>query len=702
MLEKLDSIDWSSLSHAYGEASDVPDIIRALASDDPETREEAISELHGNIWHQGTVYEATPYAVPFLIELLKADTVKGKDAILGLLSSIAEGSSYLDVHQDMDYFFGERDTLEFSVKLAQEFDFVRLSHEAVVEGLPVYLALLSDADVETKLWSLYTLSTCLERAEAIKTALWERFAVEENPQVKASLLLCVRDLWRRRRFKSPTRRMEPAQVDHLNRLAEIMRSTRETATVRFSAALILVGWLDADAREEAFSIVEELADESWQDFASLPWSVIASSPIIAMTYGFNAHFELQLRFQLGLLGNHNSEIRTEAMCALADLCREYRSAPLRAAPALGELLSAPDPEVRWWAAMTLSELGSAARLATEALLAALDDANARVRGSAAMALAKIGEKRAVPGIQKLLQNSETSVKALKALQKFGPLAAEALNDLQALLRQPANGADKINVLLAIGAIDTAGESSLADVAAMLSGPQAGTAAWVLGIWGPKSQPHISELLVTLNSRDWLAPRNAVKALGNIGEPAGAAVPRLLPLLQTNDPHFKACVAFALWQIEGSNLAVPTLIGILEQEFDSLHNDSQQACSVAAESLGQIGAEASAAAAILHKALQHKSVYVRIHAAYSLWQITRNVDEVLALLIKELSTSRAAHTAMKCLAEMGPLAKPAVPHLQRLIDSEERVIEIGSTDDWIDQDEEIQELARKTLHSILGH
>ena len=31
-LEKLDSVDWAGLKHAYGSAADVPDLIRALAS----------------------------------------------------------------------------------------------------------------------------------------------------------------------------------------------------------------------------------------------------------------------------------------------------------------------------------------------------------------------------------------------------------------------------------------------------------------------------------------------------------------------------------------------------------------------------------------------------------------------------------------------------------------------------------------------
>ena len=76
MLNKLDEINWKELEHAYGPAEDVPGQIRALASTDPQVREKAQYELWGNIIHQGTIYQATSYAVPFLIELLEIPEVQ--------------------------------------------------------------------------------------------------------------------------------------------------------------------------------------------------------------------------------------------------------------------------------------------------------------------------------------------------------------------------------------------------------------------------------------------------------------------------------------------------------------------------------------------------------------------------------------------------------------------------------------------------
>jgi hypothetical protein len=46
MLEGLDAIHWAELLHAYGPATDVPDLIRSLLSDDPQLIEETLDSLH--------------------------------------------------------------------------------------------------------------------------------------------------------------------------------------------------------------------------------------------------------------------------------------------------------------------------------------------------------------------------------------------------------------------------------------------------------------------------------------------------------------------------------------------------------------------------------------------------------------------------------------------------------------------------------
>ena len=100
MLEGLDDIDWHRLSHAYGEASDVPNLIRDVVSPDQEQRDSALQQLFATIWHQGTVYEATVHALPFLIDLLgvQDDQVPDAELLPLLVASILCGCGYAEVH----------------------------------------------------------------------------------------------------------------------------------------------------------------------------------------------------------------------------------------------------------------------------------------------------------------------------------------------------------------------------------------------------------------------------------------------------------------------------------------------------------------------------------------------------------------------------------------------------------------------------
>jgi len=120
MLERLYEIPWDQLSHAYGSAGDVPDMIRALASDDANTRANGLDGLYATICHQQcTVYEATAPAVPFLLELVGDERVKGRARILQLLGDILVTWGYLEAHGSFDS-PEERAQPEYQQALAQE------------------------------------------------------------------------------------------------------------------------------------------------------------------------------------------------------------------------------------------------------------------------------------------------------------------------------------------------------------------------------------------------------------------------------------------------------------------------------------------------------------------------------------------------------------------------------------------------------
>ncbi|MGZ8702458.1 MAG: hypothetical protein ACXWZY_09240 [Gaiellaceae bacterium] len=113
---------------------------------DQELRDAALEELFGNIWHQGTVYESTSHAVPYLVEVaLHAGTdPETRNGVVALLAEIANGSSYLDVHKEyLKESANEAD-------LEQELAWVRDAREAVRRHLPDLLASLQvDKDPST-------------------------------------------------------------------------------------------------------------------------------------------------------------------------------------------------------------------------------------------------------------------------------------------------------------------------------------------------------------------------------------------------------------------------------------------------------------------------------------------------------------------------------------------------------------------------
>jgi hypothetical protein len=95
----MNDINWAELNHAYGEATDIPSLLRALLSHNPDHRDFALELLFQTVWHQGTVYAASAYIVPFLTQLLVHQETPNKAGILYLLANLADGHSYPAVHE---------------------------------------------------------------------------------------------------------------------------------------------------------------------------------------------------------------------------------------------------------------------------------------------------------------------------------------------------------------------------------------------------------------------------------------------------------------------------------------------------------------------------------------------------------------------------------------------------------------------------
>jgi HEAT repeat protein len=187
MLEGLEDVSWAKLRHALGPADDVPDLVRDLASEDPDRRAKAQYDLYGTLWSHGTVYEATPHAIPFLVELLEHAAHLDRPWLLIYLSALANGASHHEVHQLHGIYDEERNTPEFAAKIAQEQSWVGGAKQAVRLGLATYQRLLSHDDPSTRAAAAFLLGGLRDDAPTTIAVLGGRLASESVPVVRASV-----------------------------------------------------------------------------------------------------------------------------------------------------------------------------------------------------------------------------------------------------------------------------------------------------------------------------------------------------------------------------------------------------------------------------------------------------------------------------------------------------------------------------------
>lgn len=335
----LDAQPWAERQHAYGSAEDVPDQLRALASDDAEQAEEALYELYGNIVHQGTVYEATAHAVPYPARLAAAG-IRPADMLV-LLGFIAESE---------DECGGTPGACRAAVR-AQ---------------LPLILPLVESPDTSVRhaaLWSAARTGA----VEQVLPVLRRRWEGELDPLVRAEVL-------------AGTAWLDPAGAAEFERaVLGIGRgggdgtgtapATEEAGVVRLAALLACVdaelswtaahhdvfvsllpvnplveGRFDQERAEPFRYVVEELLDRGTDEAREAAFTLVDAG-----------------------LRHPDSDARAEAVWAAEHACQVSRSAPARLVGPLAELLG--DPSSASGALSVVGRLGAHAGPAVPALRA---------------------------------------------------------------------------------------------------------------------------------------------------------------------------------------------------------------------------------------------------------------------------------------------------------------------------------------------
>jgi hypothetical protein len=257
MLNRLDHIPWNRLTHAYGSAEDGPDLLRRLRTASREMTGEGspLWNLCRNIWHQGSVYEATAYAVPFLIELAAHPLVPDRLRILQLLALIATGRSYRDRHGN------HLNEPDFTERKAQERTWVEEAHEAVARGVACFLAMTREK-TDVRLAAAHVLALLPRHREVACVRLRSMVNAETASLQRAGLLLLV---------GLAGDRSEAA-------LSMLTGALSGGDPVQRRAAAVAFAYLKPDPLPDLAraAVLEAIAaDDLENSFRGLPWDVIA-------------------------------------------------------------------------------------------------------------------------------------------------------------------------------------------------------------------------------------------------------------------------------------------------------------------------------------------------------------------------------------------------------------------------------------------
>ncbi|MER5666935.1 hypothetical protein [Streptomyces mirabilis] len=196
----MDSIDWSSMGHAYGPAGDVPVWLRAMASPDPEARRKALSDYYSAVHQQGDVYPCTAASLPFLFDMADDPAAPDRASTVELLLSI--GREAVDRSEDIDIAPDSTESMAGA-------DSVALMRERA----DAFISYSTDPDPRVRRAAIEDLGLFLNDADRAMAILQDRLAAENGIAERPLVVRTMTDL----ALRMPAARPRPGVARRLGR-----------------------------------------------------------------------------------------------------------------------------------------------------------------------------------------------------------------------------------------------------------------------------------------------------------------------------------------------------------------------------------------------------------------------------------------------------------------------------------------------------
>lgn len=180
MLEGLDAVNWKKYKGGYGITTELPKCIREMASLDETIRNRAYNIVAEEINHQDTIYEVTPYVVPFLIELLADQNTLKHRSLLSML---------------FDLVF----SCNLEMRYITEFTDMRLpdisrTYQNIAKGFSLYRRLTLHKDSTVRLLAVLLIASFPEYAAAGRHDLRHVIKVDTDGQIRAAAIFYLSKL----------------------------------------------------------------------------------------------------------------------------------------------------------------------------------------------------------------------------------------------------------------------------------------------------------------------------------------------------------------------------------------------------------------------------------------------------------------------------------------------------------------------------
>ena len=491
LLAGLEEVDWSELSHAYGPATDVPDLLRAFAFGSHQEREEAREAWSGSIIHQGTYSSAAVAVVPFLAEIILAPSVPDRFDLINEVQWIASG--WL---QQLRRWRPKPVFENFTPPQKACFDevYVRGAYEETLRHGEAFCTLMLSGDLsdEDAIALAILMSVFADRFELALSALFDAFDSEHRPHVRAMQLFAMKELVANCQLRTPVPVATHQAV--IARFSSVAWGDENHTSQERVAATIGLLELGDDAESDAlFELMYQLTKlepdafciEGHPYLGDLLWIVYAA---------LDRKATIQREWIQRCLQQSDSQILKTGISFAELHCERYRQGPSVFVPILSRLLERSSDEVRekiLWALSAAGERGLA-ELEHLANVAADNEAADRLQSfqsiwksyavsSIELSASDSGAQGQLDIVKKQL-NSDNPGRRVAAIAQFLQLTQDPDRTVQLVLDNWSMDFIAIPLLELVGACGSAAAHLVPDLNSLIHGDERCVyAGWTGGV-----------------------------------------------------------------------------------------------------------------------------------------------------------------------------------------------------------------------------